>query len=263
MKYKYAIMEKKGDIGIIYMNRPERLHAIGGELISDVNKAADEAENDPEIRAAILTGTGNKAFSAGADLKETATHSVDGGVFKATESTPDFLAACPSIANMTKPVIAAVNGLCIGGSVGIALDCDIIICSENAVFQLPETNLGIIPGLACPQLIRRIGKSHTMEMVLTAEIMDAQKALRIGLVNEVLPLAELMPTAIKMAKSIAAKAPKAIALAKKAINRSFDLFLTDGIRETGKLYETLFDTDDRKEASQAFLEKREPKFTGK
>jgi len=262
MSYKYVILEKKDNIAIITMNRPERLHAAGGEVIADVNRAADEAENDPEIKVAIITGAGDKAFSAGADLKEPATHSKD-GVFIASESTPDFLAMCPSVAKMTKPIIAAVNGLCIGGAVGLALDCDIIICSENAIFQVPETNLGIIPGLACPHLIRRIGKSQTMEMVLTAEVYDAQKALRIGLVNEVVPLAELMPTAMKMAKSIAAKAPKGIALAKEVINRSFDLFLTDGLRESGKLYETLFETEDRKEASRAFLEKRGPKFTGR
>jgi len=167
------------------------------------------------------------------------------------------------IETMKKPVIAAINGFCLGGGLEQALECDIMICSENATFQLPQTNLGLFPGMACPHLVRRIGKSLTMQMVLTGEMMNAQEALRIGLVNKVVPLKDLMPTALNIAKSIASKAPLGIMLGKQVIKRSLELSLRDSLLECGALLYPLYGSEDRKEASAAFVEKREAKFTGR
>ncbi len=271
--YKYVLVDKKDNVAVITMNRPDRLNALGGELHAEVQAAVIDADADPEIRVVVTTGAGDKAFSSGADLKDPTVHSTD----KADDSGKtlpgkrwssldiDMLTAWGQwgMIDIKKPSIAAINGLCIGGGLEHALGCDIMLCSDNASFQLTQTNLGIIPGMACSHLARRVGKSWAMEMVLAGERMDAQEALRIGLVNHVVPLPELMPATMKLARSIASKAPLGIKLGKLAIDRALELPLTDAIQECGPLMMALFDTEDRKEASRAFLEKREPKFTGR
>lgn len=257
--YKYVIVEKQDHVAVITMNRPERLNALGGELGADMHRAVEDVDGDPEIRAVITTGAG-RSFSSRADLKETGTHS--------SESVTDSMSIMSSwgqwaMFDIQKPSIAAINGLCVGGGLEHALGCDIMMCSENATFLLPQTNLGIFPGLACPHLVRRVGKSWAMEMVLAGEWMDAKEALHIGLVNRVVPPEELMPAALKLAKSIAAKAPLGILLGKQTIERSLELPLRDAIQECGPLLFPLYGSEDRKEASRAFLEKREAKFVGR
>ena len=258
MNYKYVLLEKSDNVAIVTMNRPERLNALGPELSSDLRMAIEEVEKDPEIRAVILTGAGNRAFSVGADLKDPVVHASE----SITESIDMFTTwGAGDIEAMRKPIIAAINGYAIGGGMEHALSCDIMICSENASFQLPQTALGIIPGFAGPHLLRRVGKSFTMEMVLTGEIIDAQEALRIGLVNRILPNGELMSKAMTLARSIASKPTISVVLAKQSVARALELSLRDALLECGMTLFPLYGSQDRKEAARAFNEKREPRFT--
>ncbi|MGI8422963.1 MAG: enoyl-CoA hydratase/isomerase family protein [Chloroflexota bacterium] len=248
------------DIVIVTMNRPERHNAMGTEGGKELQDALQTAEDDERVRAVILTGAGERAFSVGADLKDSAVHASE----SAAESLSMFLSwADSTVDRMKTPIIAAVNGFCVGGGLEQALACDIIICSDNATFWLPQTGLGLFPGTGCPRLARAVGRSMAMEIVLTGRRVSAEEALRIRLVNRVVPLPELRATAVDMAKSIAKNSPLGVMFGKQSIRRNDELFLSDALAEDGMRLFPLYGTDDRKEASAAFLEKRAPAFQGR
>jgi enoyl-CoA hydratase len=258
--YKTLIYEKKENIGLLTINRPEKLNAISNELISELKKLLDEIENDGELRALILTGAGDKAFVAGADIKELVDRDARLGRRVSKERQEVF----SRIENLPVPVIAAVNGYALGGGLELALACSIRICSEKAQFGAPEVKLGIIPGDGGTQrLPRLVGLGRAMEMILTGDFIDAQEAYRIGLVNKVLPQKELMKKAMELAKKIASRPPLAVRFAKEAVNRSQEGDAASGFALESYLHALSCTTEDKKEGVSAFLEKRKGKFKGK
>ena len=197
-----CLYEKRGRVAIITMNRPERLNALGGQLREEFKQALDDFSNDPNLSVAIVTGAGEKAFSAGADLKEMAERQARGEPAAKMDISLSFpCSSCP------KPVIAAINGLAIGGGMERAMDCDVRICADHATFGLAEARRGIVPGYGIHSLPRLVPFGEAMWVLLSGETLTAQEAYRIGFVQKVVPLAELMPTAIKMAETIADNAP--------------------------------------------------------
>jgi enoyl-CoA hydratase len=258
--YKTLIYEKKENIGLLTINRPEKLNAISNELISELKKLLDEIENDEELRALIITGAGDKAFVAGADIKELVDRDARLGRRVSQERQEVF----SRIENLPVPVIAAVNGYALGGGLELALACSIRICSEKAQFGAPEVKLGIIPGDGGTQrLPRLVGLGRAMEMILTGDFIDAQEAYRIGLVNKVLPQEELMDKAMELAKKIASRPPLAVRFAKEAVNRSQEGDAASGFALESYLHALSCTTEDKKEGVSAFLEKRKGKFKGK
>jgi enoyl-CoA hydratase len=258
--YKTLIYEKKENIGLLTINRPEKLNAISNELISELKKLLDEIENDEELRALIITGAGDKAFVAGADIKELVDRDARLGRRVSQERQEVF----SRIENLPVPVIAAVNGYALGGGLELALACSIRICSEKAQFGAPEVKLGIIPGDGGTQrLPRLVGLGRAMEMILTGDFIDAQEAYRIGLVNKVLPQEELMDKAMDLAKKIASRPPLAVRFAKEAVNRSQEGDAASGFALESYLHALSCTTEDKKEGVSAFLEKRKGKFKGK
>ncbi len=258
--YKTLIYEKKENIGLLTINRPEKLNAISNELISELKKLLDEIENDEELRALILTGAGDKAFVAGADIKELVDRDARLGRRVSQERQEIF----SRIENLPVPVIAAVNGYALGGGLELALACSIRICSEKAQFGAPEVKLGIIPGDGGTQrLPRLVGLGRAMEMILTGDFIDAQEAYRIGLVNKVLPQEELMDKAMELAEKIASRPPLAVRFAKEAVNRSQEGDAASGFALESYLHALSCTTEDKKEGVSAFLEKRKGKFKGK
>jgi enoyl-CoA hydratase len=258
--YKTLIYEKKENIGLLTINRPEKLNAISNELISELKKLLDEIEKDEELRALILTGAGDKAFVAGADIKELVDRDARLGRRVSQERQEVF----SRIENLPVPVIAAVNGYALGGGLELALACSIRICSEKAQFGAPEVKLGIIPGDGGTQrLPRLVGLGRAMELILTGDFIDAQEAYRIGLVNKVLPQEELMDKAMELAKKIASRPPLAVRFAKEAVNRSQEGDAASGFALESYLHALSCTTEDKKEGVSAFLEKRKGKFKGK
>ncbi|MFQ5614965.1 MAG: enoyl-CoA hydratase/isomerase family protein [Anaerolineales bacterium] len=258
--------ERQGHLAIITLNRPEVMNAINMEMSQALVEAWTDFRDDPELWVAIVTGAGEKAFSAGADLKAL------GAFYRAMTPLQRRAQAetRPGLGGLTrnlvvwKPVIAAVNGYCLAGGLELALACDIRLASENAQFGLTETSRGIIPGAGGTQrLPRTIPIGLALEMIFTARRIDAQEAYRIGLVNKVVPQAELMQTAISLAEEICANAPLAIQTAKMAIWQGLDLPLADGLRLEQALAEPLRQTEDVQEGITAFAEKRPPHFKGK
>jgi len=260
MEYKHVITEQIDGVAVVTMNRPERLNAMGNEGGRELQHALRSADEDPEVRVVILTGVGDRAFSVGADLKDTTVH--------ASESVADSLNmfitwGTGGVESMRKPVIAAINGYCVGGGWEEALACDILICSDNAQFWFPQTALGLFPGNGGPpRLTRVVGKSLAMDIVLTGRRLDAQEAFRIGLISRVVPFKNLRETALEIAGAIAKHSPLGVIFAKQSILRSEELPLRDAILEDGMRLHPLYGTQDRKEASAAFLEKRQPVFRG-
>lgn len=258
--YKTLIYEKKENIGFLTINRPEKLNAISNELISELKNLLDEIEKDEELRVLIITGAGDKAFVAGADIKELVDRDARLGRKVSQERQEIF----SRIENLPVPVIAAVNGYALGGGLELALACSLRICSEKAQFGAPEVKLGIIPGDGGTQrLPRQVGLGRAMELILTGDFIDAQEAYRIGLVNKVFPQEELMEKAIELAKKIASRPPLAVRFAKEAVNRSQDGDAASGFALESYLHALSCTTEDKKEGVSAFLEKRKGKFKGK
>jgi enoyl-CoA hydratase len=258
--YKTLTYEKKENIGFLTINRPEKLNAISNELISELKKLLDEIENDEEMRVLIITGAGDKAFVAGADIKELVDRDASQGRRVSKERQEIF----SRIENLPVPVIAAVNGYALGGGLELALACSIRICSEKAQFGAPEVKLGIIPGDGGTQrLPRLVGLGRAMELILTGDFIDAQEAYRIGLVNKVLPQEELMDKATELATKIASRPPLAVRFAKEAVNRSQEGDAASGFALESYLHALSCTTEDKKEGVSAFLEKRKGKFKGK
>jgi enoyl-CoA hydratase len=258
--YKTIIYEKKDNIGVLIVNRPDKLNALSNELIKELGMFLDDVEADNELRVLIITGAGEKAFVAGADIQELVTRDALLGRRVSRIRQAIF----SRIENLAIPVIAAVNGYALGGGLELALACSIRVSSERAQFGAPEVKLGIIPGDGGTQrLPRLVGLGRAMEMILTGDFIDAAEAYRIGLVNRVAPHEELMENAMELAKKIAARPPLAVQYAKEAVNRSQEGDTVSGYALESYLHALTCTTEDKKEGVQAFLEKRKGKFTGK
>ena len=254
MKFENILVESKGRVGVITLNRPQALNALNAALIAELNKALDAFEADEGIGAIVLTGS-EKAFAAGADIKEMAGRSY------MDVYTSNFISTWERVAQCRKPVIAAVAGFALGGGCELAMSCDLIIAADNARFGQPEIKLGIIPGAGGTQrLTRAVGKSKAMEMCLTGRMMDAAEAERSGLVTRVVPAADLLADAVKTAETIAGMSLPAVMMAKECVNRAYETTLAEGIRFERRLFHALFATEDQKEGMAAFVEKRAPQF---
>ncbi len=254
MTYANIIVETHGRVGLIRLNRPQALNALSSPLIEDLNKALEAFETDPEIGAIVLTGS-DKAFAAGADIKEMQDKSF------ADVFLGDFISRWENVSKTRKPVIAAVAGFALGGGCELAMMCDFIIAAETAKFGQPEIKLGVMPGAGGTQrLTRFVGKSKAMEMCLTGRMMDAAEAERSGLVSRVVPAASLIDDALKTAETIGSMSAAAVYAAKESVNRAYETTLAEGIRFERRIFHSLFATEDQKEGMRAFVEKRPAKF---
>lgn len=257
MPYATLALAREDAIAILTFNRPEKLNAINRQVLGELHQALDALEADTGVRAVILTGAGEKAFVAGADIAEfTALNPV-----AAMQFGRDLGAAIEKVARIPKPVLAAVNGFCLGGGCELVMGCDFIYAAENARFGQPEINLGIIPGSGGTQRMPRlVGKARAKELIYTGDMIDAQEALRIGLVNRVLPLPELLPAAKATAAKMAAKSGVVLGLAKAAIEEGTATDLPSGLAIEAKAFGLAFSTEDKREGVAAFLEKRKAVF---
>ncbi len=258
-EYKNLIVEKKDATLVVTISRERALNALNKETVAELQQLFSYHWTDDSLSAVILTGAGEKAFVAGADIGEIADLDVKAG----TEFSAHGLYLAKTIQNFPKPVIAAINGFALGGGCEIAMACDIRLASEKAKFGQPEVNLGIIPGYGGTQrLPRLVGRGKAMQLILTGAIIDAAEAYRIGLVEEVYAPDQLMDKAFEMAAMIATKGPLAVAMAKECINRGLDVNLTAGCDLEKANFGSVCGTGDKNEGTEAFLEKRKPKFTG-
>lgn len=261
MESNLIAVERDGRTAVITLNRPSVLNALNSALLEELSHVLAEMENDAEIRAVIVTGAGEKAFAAGADI----------GALSALKSAAEAVdvsrrgqAITRQMERMSKPIIIAVNGFALGGGCEFAMAGDIRIASETAKFGQPEVNLGIMPGYGGSQRTPRLlGRGMAMYLCLTGEIIDAKEALRIGLVERVVPAADLMKEAKRVASLIASKAPLAITACKRAIDRGLQLSIDDGLDLEADEFGALFSSADVKEGMTAFFEKRTPQFTGR
>ncbi len=257
MNYKTLLIDIKENVALVTLNRPDKLNALNAQTVKDLDTVFDELKDNNEVYVIILTGSGEKAFVAGADILEL--NKLD--MIAAKEFSERGQSVFNKIENFDKPVIAAVNGFALGGGCELALACHIRLASETAKFGQPEVNLGIIPGYGGTQrLARLINTGRAMEYILTADMIDANDAYRIGLVNKIYPPNELIEGAMKMAKKIAGKGQQAIRLAIKAIKAVDEVSLKDGQNLEATLFALCCGTDDFKEGTSAFLEKRKPVF---
>jgi len=254
--FEHIIVESKGAVGIITLNRPKMLNALSFGVFREIAAAVDDLEADDKIGCILLTGS-EKAFAAGADIKEMQPKSfID--MFSS-----DFAAIGGGrVAACRKPTIAAVSGYALGGGCELAMMCDFIIAADNARFGQPEIKLGVIPGIGGTQrLTRAVGKAKAMDLILTGRMMDAAEAERSGLVARVVPVADLMVEAMKAAETIASMSLPSVLAAKEAVNRSFETSLAEGVRFERRVFHALFATKDQKEGMAAFVEKRPAKFS--
>lgn len=257
--YETILLERRGPVAIVTINRPEKRNALNIQTRAEGAAVLNDLRGDDSVRVVILTGAGDKAFIAGADIAEFAQRTaisqrevmLEPSLFNAIDSFP-------------KPIIAMVNGYCLGGGCEVALACDIRMASEKASFGQPEINLGIIPGGGGTQrLTRLLGEGKAMEMILTGEIIDAQTAWTLGLVNHVVPADQLETRTMEMANRIAEKSPIALRLAKESIKIASRSNLDEGLRREVDLFALCFSSEDKDEGVKAFLEKRKPEFKGK
>jgi enoyl-CoA hydratase len=257
MSYTTIETEVRDRVGLIRLNRPDALNALNSVLMSELTDALIAHDLNPDIGAMVITGN-EKAFAAGADIKEMAdASSVD-------MLTRDHISIWDRIQNIKKPIIAAVSGWCLGGGNELAMICDIVVASESAKFGQPEINLGIIPGAGGTQrLTHAVGKTIAMEMVLNNRTLSAEEAYRFGLVSRVVPVESYLDEAMQLAAEIAARAPIAVRLGKEAVNHAFESFLSEGVADERRAFYFLFSTDDQKEGMKAFVEKRKPDWRGK
>lgn len=260
MQFQYVIYEKSERIATITLNRPDALNAFNKDVVEEILKALEDAKNDEKIRVVILTGAGEKAFSAGADIK-----TMKGfDALKARELSLMGEKLCSAIENFEKPVIAAINGYALGGGLEVAMACDLRIASDKAKMGQTEINIGLIPGWGGTQrLTRLIGKTKAKELVFTGKMIDAKTAERLGLVNMVVPADQFMETVRKFAMELAEKAPVALRIAKALINKGADMSLDAAIALEREGFGVVGSTEDLQEGVSAFIEKRKPVFKGK
>lgn len=256
---KYVLVERRDAIAVITVNRPDKLNALNAETVSELRSALEQTAADKHVRAVILTGAGEKSFVAGADIAELAKMTPLSGIDVSRQGQDAFR----FLETMRKPVIAAVNGFALGGGLELALACHFRVASENAKFGLPEVKLGIIPGYGgTVRLPRVVGRGRALELMLTGDMIDAQEAYRIGLVNHVYPQAELMGAAEQSAMKMAGNGPVAVALAIEAVDNGYHSSTEDALRLESNLFGLLASTSDMREGMGAFLEKRKADFKG-
>ena len=260
MSYQTLKLELNNKTAVVSINRPDKLNALNSSVMSELEHCFTELKKNDDVYVIILTGSGEKAFAAGADISELNKLNM----IAAKEYSEKGQAVFNLIENMNKPVIAAVNGFALGGGCELALSCHIRLASENAKFGQPEVNLGLIPGYGGTQrLTRLVNSGRAMELILTGDIIDAGEAYRIGLVNKVYPLVELMNKANEMADKIASKGQYAVKQAVKAVNICAEVSEREGLNYEASLFSLCCGTDDFKEGTSAFLEKRKPAFKNK
>jgi enoyl-CoA hydratase len=251
---EFIQVETHGRVGLIRLNRPQALNALCDELMEELGAQLLAFDADAAIAAIVLTGS-EKAFAAGADIKQMQARTYPTVLFD------DFIGRWETILRVRKPVIAAVAGFALGGGCELAMMCDIIIAADTAKFGQPEINLGVMPGAGGTQrLTRAVGKSKAMDLILTARMMDAAEAERSNLVSRVVPAADLIAEALKIGEKIASLSAVSVVLAKQAVNRAFETTLTEGVRAERSLFLSLFGTPDQREGMAAFVEKRKPRF---
>jgi enoyl-CoA hydratase len=254
--YTTILVEVHEQVGLVRLNRPEARNALNRQLLQELMDALQAFDADPQVRVMVITGD-ERAFAAGADIREMAEASL------VEMMSRDTIALFDRIRQVTKPVIAAVSGYCLGGGCELVLSCDMIIASESARFGQPEITIGVIPGAGGTQrLTRAVGKVIAMEMVLNNRTLSAEEALRMGMVNRVLPVEGYLQEAMKLAAEVAARAPLAVRLGKEAVNQAFELSLSEGLYVERRAFYSLFATQDQKEGMRAFLEKRKPDWKG-
>jgi enoyl-CoA hydratase len=257
MPYENIVVETRGKVGLIRLNRPQALNALNRALVHDLTRALDAFEADANIGCILITGS-DKAFAAGADIKEMADKTFDQAYLG------DFAANWDRAATVRKPVIAAVAGFALGGGCELAMQCDLIIAADNAKFGQPEIKLGVIPGIGGTQrFTRAVGKAKAMDIMLTGRMMDVEEAERSGLVARIVPLASLVEEAVKVAETIASMSLPSVLAAKEAVNRAFETSLAEGVRFERRVFHSLFATADQKEGMAAFIAKRPPRFENK
>jgi len=260
MSFKNLIYEKRDNIAVITINRPEVLNALNRETLLELSAALRDAEEDPNIRVIIITGAGEKAFCAGADVREFRDKSLT-EVLEFIELGHKVFAM---IENLSKPVIALVNGYALGGGLELALACDFIIASTNAKLGQPEVNLGLIPGWGATQKLAKIvGLRKARELILLGETISAEEAFRIGLVDKVVPPERLWEEALQLAKKLIEKSPIALRFAKRAINTALRTTLPEGLEYEKMAFIALYSSEDAREGVRAFLEKRKPVWRGR
>ena len=252
-----VIVETRGRVGLMRINRPRQMNALNSEVMAQILAAVEAFDADPDIGAMVLAGN-ERAFAAGADIKEMA------GMGVVDHIQSGRIAMWQRVRSAKKPIIAAVSGFCLGGGCELAMMCDMIVASETATFGQPEINLGIMPGAGGTQrLTRAVGKALAMEMVLNARFISAQEALVHGLVNRVVPVEHFLDEALTLAGEIAARAPLAVQLAKQAVNQAYETSLTEGLLDERHLFYMLFASQDQQEGMAAFVEKRPANWQGK
>jgi enoyl-CoA hydratase len=257
MSYQTIIVETKGRVGVIRLNRPQQLNALNAALKGELSQAIDAYDAGDAIGCMLITGN-DKAFAAGADIKEMADKTFIGAFLG------NFTGTWDRASRARKPIVAAVAGFALGGGCELAMQCDIIIAADTAKFGQPEIKLGVIPGIGGTQrLTRAVGKAKAMEMILTGRMMDATEAERSGLVARVVPAASLMDEAMKVADTIANMSLPSVLAAKEAVNRAFESGLSEGVMFERRIFHSLFATDDQKEGMKAFVEKRKPEWKNK
>jgi enoyl-CoA hydratase len=257
MTYQNILVETKGRVGIIRFNRPQVLNALNKALVAELNAAVDAFDANPDIGCILVTGN-EKAFAAGADIREMADKEYMDAYLN------NFGANEDAIARARKPVVAAVAGFALGGGCEFAMQADIIIAADNAKFGQPEIKLGVIPGYGGTQrLTHAVGKAKAMDLILTGRMMDAAEAERAGLVARVVPLANLMDEAMKVAETVAGMSLPSVLSAKEAVSRAFEVSLGEGVLFERRVFHALFATEDQKEGMAAFVEKRPAKFKNK
>jgi enoyl-CoA hydratase len=257
MTYENIVVETKGRVGIIRLNRPQALNALNKALIAELTQAIEAFDGDEKIRCMLIAGS-DKAFAAGADIKEMA----DKPFIEAYLG--DFVSNWDAVAHARKPIVAAVAGFALGGGCELALQSDVVIAADNAKFGQPEIKLGVIPGIGGTQrLTHAVGKAKAMDLILTGRMMDAAEAEKSGLVARVVPAANLMDEAMKVADTIANMSLPSVLAAKEAVNRAFESGLSEGVVFERRIFQALFATEDQKEGMKAFVEKRVPKWKNK
>lgn len=260
MQYRTILYEKENGIGVVCINRPQALNALNSEVLSELYQVFGEISTDNKVKVVIITGAGDKAFVAGTDITEMKSCSS----LEIKSFAMAARKANEAIYNLGKPIIAAINGFALGGGLELAMVCDLRICSENAKFGQPEINLGIIPGGGGTQrLTRLVGMTKAKELLFTGDMIDAQTAVDIGLVNKVVPAGKLMDEAKALAQKLLDKGAVALRLAKTAINSGTNMDLVSALDFEAECFAMCFSTEDQKEGMNAFIEKRKPKFQGK
>jgi enoyl-CoA hydratase/carnithine racemase len=259
LKLENVLYEKKGPVAYVTINRPKVLNALNAKTISELRSAFQDARDDSEVRGVIFTGAGDKAFAAGADISEMANDTP----LTAEQKTRTGQALTDLIENLGKPVVAAVNGFALGGGCELSMASTIRIAADSAKFGQPEVKIGIMPGYGGTQrLPRLVGKGRALQLILSGEIIDAQEAYRIGLVNEVVPAAGLVARAEAILNKFMSNAPVGVKYSLEAVNKGLETSLAEGLLLEASLFAICAGTEDKKEGTSAFLAKRAPKFQG-